>query len=66
VLWNGTVGLMPLGHALPEGLTVVPLTDMAPSALVIAWREADATALIRSFVRIAETVHRATDPAGAG
>ncbi|MFI6542062.1 LysR substrate-binding domain-containing protein [Streptomyces prunicolor] len=66
VLWNGTVGLMPLGHALPEGLTVVPLTDMAPSALVIAWRDADATALIRSFVRIAETVHRATDPARAG
>ena len=66
VLWNGTVGLMPLGHALPEGLTVVPLTDMPPSSLVIAWRAADATPLIRSFVRIAESVHRTIDPARVG
>ncbi len=63
VLWNSTVGLMPLGHDLPEGLTVVPLTDMPPSRLVIAWRAADTTPLIRSFVRIAEAVHRTTDPA---
>jgi hypothetical protein len=54
---------MPLGHDLPEGLTVVPLTDMPPSRLVIAWRAADTTPLIRSFVRIAEAVHRTTDPA---
>ncbi|WP_329263735.1 LysR substrate-binding domain-containing protein [Streptomyces sp. NBC_01478] len=60
VLWNGTVGLMPLGHALPEGLTVVPLTDMPPSRFVIAWRAADTTPLIRSFVRIAEAVHGTT------
>jgi len=66
VLWNGTVGLMPLGHALPEGLTVVPLTDMPPSALVIAWRAADATPRIRSFVRIAEAVHRTTTGPAAG
>lgn len=39
---------------------MVPLTDMLPSGLVIAWRDADATALIRSFVRIAEAVHRTT------
>jgi hypothetical protein len=32
VLWNGTVGLTPLAHTLPEGLTAVPLT-MAPSSL---------------------------------
>lgn len=64
VLWNGTVGLMPLGHDLPDGLTVVPLTDMPPSALVIAWRDADASVRIRSFVRIAESVHgTATGPA---
>lgn len=66
VLWNGTVGLMPLGHDLPEGLTVVPLTDMAPSRFVIAWRTADAGPLIRSFVRIAESVHRGTGPFPAG
>jgi len=63
VLWNGTVGLIPLGHALPEGLTVVALTDMPPSSLVIAWRAADTTPLIRSFVRIAETVQRTADTA---
>ncbi|WP_406118782.1 LysR substrate-binding domain-containing protein [Streptomyces sp. NBC_00989] len=66
VLWNGTVGLIPLGHALPEELTVVALTDMPPSSLVIAWRAADTTPLIRSFVRIAERVHRTTDPARLG
>ncbi|MGW0828885.1 LysR substrate-binding domain-containing protein [Streptomyces prunicolor] len=63
VLWNGTVGLMPLGHTLPEGVTLVPLTDMPPSRFVIAWRTADATPLIRSFVRIAESAHRTADPA---
>jgi DNA-binding transcriptional LysR family regulator len=64
VLWNGTVGLMPLGHALSEGLTVVPLTDMPPSRFVIAWRAADTTPLIRSFVRLARAVHRTTDSLG--
>ncbi|WP_405952600.1 LysR substrate-binding domain-containing protein [Streptomyces prunicolor] len=64
VLWNGTVGLMPLGHALPEGLAVVPLTDLAPSRFVIAWRADGTTELIRSFVRIAETVQRSADAAG--
>ncbi|WP_329348194.1 LysR substrate-binding domain-containing protein [Streptomyces sp. NBC_01261] len=66
VLWNGTVGLMPLGHDLPEGLTVVPLTDMPPSRFVIAWRADGTTPLIRSFVRIAETVHRGTDSTRMG
>jgi hypothetical protein len=55
---------MPLGHALSEGLTVVPLTDMPPSRFVIAWRAADTTPLIRSFVRLARAVHRTTDAAG--
>jgi len=66
VLWNGTVGLIPLGHALPEGLTAVPLTDMPPSRFVIAWRAGDTTPLIRSFVRIAETVHGTADPTRVG
>lgn len=34
VLWNGTVGIAPLTHALPAGLAWTPLTDMPPSALV--------------------------------
>ncbi|SEC54160.1 DNA-binding transcriptional regulator, LysR family [Streptomyces sp. 3213] len=66
VLWSGTVGLMPLGHALSEGLTAVPLTDMPPSRLVIAWRADGATPLIRSFVRIAATAHGTADPTRVG
>jgi DNA-binding transcriptional LysR family regulator len=31
VLWNGTVGIAPLTHALPDGLTWAPLDDMSPS-----------------------------------
>ncbi|WP_030672642.1 LysR family transcriptional regulator [Streptomyces rimosus] len=53
VLWSGTVGLAPLVRSLPGGLTVVPLTDMPPSPLVIAWRSGDTSPLVRSFARIA-------------
>ncbi|WP_200307572.1 LysR family transcriptional regulator [Streptomyces adelaidensis] len=53
VLWNGTIGLAPLVDALPEGLVCVPLTDMPPSRLVVAWNTADADPLVHSFVRIA-------------
>jgi len=66
VLWNGTVGLAPLtplGHAWPPGLTVVPLADMAPSRLVVAWNKADANPLIRSLTQIAAAVYRSR-PAG--
>jgi DNA-binding transcriptional LysR family regulator len=61
VLWNGTVGLAPLtplGHAWPPGLTVVPLADMAPSRLVVAWNKADANPLIRSLAQVAAAVYR--------
>jgi DNA-binding transcriptional LysR family regulator len=57
VLWSGTVGLVPLGHTLPEGLTAVPLLDMPPSRLVVAWNEADANPLVRSFVDIAAALY---------
>jgi DNA-binding transcriptional LysR family regulator len=40
VLWNGSVGLAPLGHDLGE-LVVVPLADMPPSPVVIAWTKDD-------------------------
>ncbi|MFI5536927.1 LysR substrate-binding domain-containing protein [Nocardia sp. NPDC051900] len=53
VLWNGTVGITPLGHSVPEGLGTVPLNDMAPSRVVVAWNEGDTNPLIRSFVQIA-------------
>jgi DNA-binding transcriptional LysR family regulator len=66
VLWNGTIGLAPLtpaAHALPRGLTVVPLVDMAPSRLVVAWNKGDANPLIRSLIQVAATVYRLS-PAG--
>ncbi|GAB1332373.1 LysR substrate-binding domain-containing protein [Streptomyces sennicomposti] len=58
VLWNGTVGLAPLGHDLPAELVVVPLTDMPPSRVVAVWNEGDANPLIRSFVDIATAAYR--------
>ncbi|MEU8591042.1 LysR substrate-binding domain-containing protein [Streptomyces sp. NPDC048664] len=58
VLWNGTVGLAPLGHDLPAELSVVPLTGMAPSRVVAVWNEGDTNPLIRSFVEIATAAYR--------
>jgi DNA-binding transcriptional LysR family regulator len=58
VLWNGTVGLAPLIHQLPDGLTAVPLADMPPSRLIIAWNSTSANPLIRSFTRIAAGIYR--------
>lgn len=57
-LWNGTVGMMPVGHALPEGLTCVRLADMPASRLVLAWNRASTGPLIRSFARIAAAHYR--------
>lgn len=58
VLWNGTVGLTPLGHDLPPELAVVPLADMPPNRVVAAWKEGDTNPLIRSFVRAATASYR--------
>ena len=59
VLWNGTVGMTPLwDHDPPEELAIVPLIDMAPSRVVVAWNEGDANPLIRSFVQIATAAYR--------
>ena len=57
VLWNGTVGLMPLGHHPPGELVVVPLTDMAPSPVVVAWK--DGGPLVRSFGQLEAAAYRA-------
>ncbi|WP_131736850.1 LysR family transcriptional regulator [Actinomadura roseirufa] len=67
VLWNGSVGLTPLPdtqipHALPDGLTAVPVVDSPPSDLVIAWNSASSTSLIRSFVHIAIALYRPSRP----
>ncbi len=53
VLWNGTIGVAPLAHALPEGLVSVPLADLRPSRLVIAWNSASTDPRIQSFAQIA-------------
>jgi hypothetical protein len=37
---------------------VVPLIDIAPSPVVVAWNEGDASPLIRSLVRIATATYR--------
>ncbi|MCX5232497.1 LysR family transcriptional regulator [Streptomyces sp. NBC_00233] len=58
VLWNGTVGLAPLGHDLPAELAVVPLTDMPPSRVVAVWNAGDTNPLIRSFIEMATTAYR--------
>ncbi|MFI0966575.1 LysR family transcriptional regulator [Streptomyces sp. NPDC021080] len=58
VLWNGTVGLAPLGHDLPAELAVVPLIDMAPSRVVAVWNKGDTNPLVRSFIEIATTAYR--------
>ncbi|MEU7481984.1 LysR substrate-binding domain-containing protein [Lentzea sp. NPDC042327] len=57
VLWNGTVGMTPLGHTPPAELAVVPLTDMAPSRVVVAWQDGDPNPLISSLVRTAVTAY---------
>jgi len=61
VLWSGTIGLAPLtplAHALPEGVTTVPLADMSPSRLVLAWASNDANPLIRSLTQITTAAYR--------
>jgi DNA-binding transcriptional LysR family regulator len=63
VLWNGTVGIAPMthgqpDHVLPDGLTWVRLTDMAPSRLVVAWVTGQESPLARSFATIAVAAYR--------
>ncbi|TDC69407.1 LysR family transcriptional regulator [Streptomyces hainanensis] len=58
VLWNGTVGVTLLDHEPGAGLTVVPLVDMEPSRVVLAWPEGDPNPLVRSFVGAAIAAYR--------
>ncbi|MGX1127985.1 DNA-binding transcriptional LysR family regulator [Streptomyces glaucescens] len=58
VLWNGTVGMAPLGHDLPAELAVVPVNDMPPSPVVAVWNEGDTNPLIRSFIETATAAYR--------
>nr|WP_033257878.1 LysR substrate-binding domain-containing protein [Kitasatospora sp. SID7827] len=58
VLWSGTVGLAPLGHDLPAELAVVPLADLPPSRVVVAWPESRTDPLLHSFVEAATAAYR--------
>jgi DNA-binding transcriptional LysR family regulator len=62
ILWNGTIGIAPLTHALPDGLTCAPLTDMPPSSLVVAWATGHESSLTRSFAHIAVHAYRSAQP----
>jgi DNA-binding transcriptional LysR family regulator len=59
VLWNGTIGLAPQTGVLPDGLTLVPVADAPPCAVVAAWPESRDSPLVRSFVRIAAQTYGA-------
>lgn len=59
-LWNGMVGIAPLTHAMPKGLTLVPLTDMPPSPLVVAWATEHESPLVHSFVEVTVKTYRST------
>lgn len=57
VLWNGTVGMTLLDHEPAPGLTVVPLVDMPPSRVVVAWLDGNTDPLVRSFGQIAAAAY---------
>jgi len=57
-LWSGVVGIAPVSHALPQGLAIVPVADLPPSRLVVAWNSTDANPLIRSFIQVAAMAYR--------
>ncbi|MEU4194172.1 LysR family transcriptional regulator [Kribbella sp. NPDC026611] len=58
VLWNGSVGLSPLGHQPPVQLVVVPLADLPPSRVVIAWTRSNPNPLVEPFVQLAVAAYR--------
>jgi len=60
VLWTDSIGLTPLGHTLPDGLTTVALTDFPPSDLVVACSSSNNDPLVRSFTRMAADAFRVT------
>lgn len=53
VLWSGATALAPLAQSLSADLVVVPVTDRAPSELVVAWSRARTDPLTRLFADIA-------------
>lgn len=57
VLWNATIGLTPLTNHNPgPEFAVVPVVDLPPSPVVVAWSES--TPLALSFLRTARAIYR--------
>lgn len=61
VLWNGTVGMTTTGHEPGAGLVTVPVVDMRPSRVVVAWAAGDTNPLLRPFVQVAVDAYRDQD-----
>ncbi|MBU2668081.1 LysR family transcriptional regulator [Actinoplanes bogorensis] len=53
VLWSDAVGLAPLTINRAPGIVLVPVEDVAPSPLLVAWRRRDRRSLVKDFVDIA-------------
>ncbi|AMM21551.1 LysR family transcriptional regulator [Frondihabitans sp. PAMC 28766] len=58
VLWNGSIGLMPMPHALPDGMATAPLKGATRSDFVVAWRRGNRNPLVRSFAAVAAETYR--------
>src|SRR4051812_25542846 len=43
ILWSDLVGLAPLGHRFPDGLTAVAVEGIPATQLVVAWRRTTRT-----------------------
>ncbi|MCG8927599.1 LysR family transcriptional regulator [Lentzea sp. CC55] len=61
VLWSDAVGLAPLTISRAPGTVVVPVDGVAPSPLVVAWRQRDRRPLVQGFVDVATTIARQRD-----
>jgi DNA-binding transcriptional LysR family regulator len=53
ILWSNLVGLAPLDHQFPDGLTTVAIEGMPATELVVAWRRHDPNPLVRTFADVA-------------
>lgn len=62
VLWNDSIGLSPMGHTLPPGLTLIPLTNFPSSRLLVAWHKGRSDPLVQSFVRMAAAAYTSPVP----
>ncbi|GAA1394855.1 LysR substrate-binding domain-containing protein [Pseudonocardia kongjuensis] len=65
-LWTEAIGITPLGHTVPDGLVVIPVEDMPPSRLVVAWTAGSDSPLVASLVGLAIEAFRPVEHSVAG